>query len=194
MEMTLMSSERRRVPAMLEEAMAKREKLRDCQFGGTVPQCEMSAAPLGGADANRMLPLFDRLFAWCHGTADTGSRGEALAAEWLVRHRRFTVIARNWHNPRDRREEIDLVCLDGEILVFVEVKTRRAEALVSGYFAVDRRKKRALHRAARAYLARLEKRPHTFRCDVVEVALPQGGGEPEVRHFENVSLFSKHYH
>jgi putative endonuclease len=83
------------------------------------------------------------------------------------------------------------VCRDREALVFVEVKTRAAGARVPGYFAVDERKRRALRRACQAYLRLLRRRPRTFRLDIVEVEL--AGGEPIIRHFENVSLFSKHF-
>ena len=38
---------------------------------------------------------------------------------------------------------------DRDVLVFVEVKARRAGALVPGYYAVDRRKRKVLRRAAR---------------------------------------------
>lgn len=125
--------------------------------------------------------------------ANSGDWGERLAADWLRRERGFTVVARNWRSPRDRRDEIDLVCRDGDMLVFVEVKARTANALVPGYYAVDERKKRVLRRASTAYLARLQEKPRTFRLDVVEVALPAAGETmpPEVRHFENVPLFPK---
>ena len=121
----------------------------------------------------------------------SGEDGERRAADWLQRERRFALIARNWRNPHDRREEIDLVCRDGETLVFVEVKTRAADALVPGYYAVNRRKKRVLERAARSYLAQLRERPRTFRLDVVEVAFSEPGTAPQILHFENVPLFSK---
>src|SRR5438034_4287675 len=91
-----------------------------------------------------------------HGSGD---RGERLAAEWLQRERRFAIVARNWRNPKDRREEIDLVCRDGEALVFVEVKARASDALVPGYHAVDARKKRVLRRAIETYLAQLREKP-----------------------------------
>ncbi len=129
--------------------------------------------------------------------------GERLAADWLQRERSFRVLARNWRNPRDERQEIDLVCRDGDTLVFVEVKTRVADARVPGYFAIDGRKKRALTRAFKGYLAQLRRKPLTFRFDVVEVALPRAqpstvlGASPDeppaLTHFENVPLFSKHY-
>jgi len=69
-----------------------------------------------------------------------GGGGEQLAAAWLARERGFAIVARNWRSPRDRRDELDLVGRDGEALVFVEVKTRAAGALVPGYYAVDARK------------------------------------------------------
>lgn len=113
---------------------------------------------------------------------------ERAAETWLRRNRRFTVVARNWRNPHDRREEIDLVCLDAEILVFVEVKARAAGALVPGFHAIDRRKKQVLRRAIRAYLRGLRERPHTFRFDAVEVSLTPARTPDEILHFENVSL------
>ncbi|HVS53350.1 MAG TPA: YraN family protein [Opitutaceae bacterium] len=135
--------------------------------------------------------------------SDSGRAGERLAAEWLARERGFAIVARNWRSPRDRRDELDLVGRDGEVLVFVEVKTRAAGALVPGYYAVDARKKRAVQRAAEAYLAGLAEKPRTFRFDVVEVATPAakpGGATtsdaaaaPEILHFENVPLFPKHF-
>lgn len=83
------------------------------------------------------------------------------------------------------------MALDGEVLVFVEVKTRAAGALVSGYHAVDRRKRAAMRRAIAGYLAGLRRKPVTVRFDVVEVEL---GRPPVVRHFENVRLFGRYFH
>ena len=125
--------------------------------------------------------------------AGRGVAGERLAAEFLHAQRGFEIVARNWRNPRDRREEIDLVCRDGEALVFVEVKTRSATARVPGYDAINRRKRKVLRRAIHAYLTRLRIRPRTFRFDVAEVATG-GAAAPVVRHFENVRLFPKRYH
>lgn len=123
-----------------------------------------------------------------------GAAGERAAADFLRREHGFTVIAHNWRSPRDRRDEIDLVCRDGEVLVFVEVKTRAAGALVPGYEAVRPAKKKILRRACTAYLRALPEsaRPGAFRFDIVEVAT-RSGVPPEVRHFENVPLFSKDF-
>ena len=118
--------------------------------------------------------------------AARGAAGERLAADHL-RRRGFALVARNWRNPHDDREEIDLVCRDGDVLVFVEVKTRPDTARVRGFFAVDRRKMRVLRRAIHAYLAQLRHPPPTHRLDVVEVVT--GDGRPtQVLHFANVPL------
>jgi putative endonuclease len=149
--------------------------------------------------------MWQRFKSWCvrwlqqarsRGQSSTGligEHGERLAEQFLAA-RGFKVIARNWRSPNDRREEIDLVCRDGEVVVFVEVKARSAYARVSGYYSINRRKKAVLRRAATAYLRRLRPAPHTFRLDVIEVAMPAGArGAPEIRHFENVELFPLHF-
>ena len=64
--------------------------------------------------------------------------------------------------------------------------------LVAGFFAVDARKKKVVRRAATAYLRSLKPRPHCFRFDVVEVAV-SADGAAQVRHFENIELFPKHF-
>jgi putative endonuclease len=124
---------------------------------------------------------------------EAGARGEQAAADFLHARQGFTILARNWRSPRDQRDEIDLVCRDGDVLVFVEVKARAAGALVSGYLAVDERKKRALRRAVQVYLGQLNPPPRTFRFDIVEVAL-SGRLPPQVMHYENAPLFPKGYH
>jgi putative endonuclease len=136
-----------------------------------------------------------RLRGWFR-RPDAGAQGEALAAEFLRREHGFALVARNWRSPHDRRDEIDLVCRDGEVLVFVEVKARTAGALVPGYYAVDRRKKRVLRRVCTAYLRHLRPIPRTFRLDIVEVEMPTAaaGGEPVIRHFANIPLFPKDFH
>lgn len=126
-------------------------------------------------------------------SAADGARGEQAAANFLKSRHGYSVVVRNWRNPRDRRDEIDLVCLDREVLVFVEVKARAEGALVSGYQAIDERKKRALCRAVHAYLGQLKSPPRSFRFDVVDVTLSVRL-PPQVLHYENVPLFPKGYY
>lgn len=125
--------------------------------------------------------------------AAAGAAGESAAADYLRARHGFSIVTRNWRSPRDRRDEIDLVCRDGEVLVFVEVKARAEGALVSGFESVNERKKRALRRAVHAYLGALNPAPRTFRFDVAEVTL-SGRLPAQVMHYENVPLFPKGYY
>src|SRR5690349_11216787 len=74
---------------------------------------------------------------------------DAACAHALARG--FVLIARN---VRYRFGELDLVLGDGGTIVFVEVRRRRASRFGDGASSVDRRKRRRLLLAARAWLAR----------------------------------------
>ncbi|MBK1857604.1 YraN family protein [Cerasicoccus arenae] len=116
--------------------------------------------------------------------AARGVFGEREAAK-LLKKKGCRILQRNWRNGKD---ELDLIVQDGAMLVFVEVRSRAAEAVVNGYQSVSAKKKTCLLRACRAYLRQLRPRPPYFRFDIVEVRL--GMGEDfSIHHYENVPLF-----
>lgn len=78
-----------------------------------------------------------------------GARIEALARDHLQRHGLVPVAA----NAHVRGGEIDLVMRDGDTLVFVEVRYRRATGFGGGAASIDARKRRKLVLAAGAFLA-----------------------------------------
>ncbi|WPJ93960.1 YraN family protein [Coraliomargarita algicola] len=121
--------------------------------------------------------------------AERGQFGEDLAADYCRRRLGYRIIARNW---RYKRDELDIVCMDSGVLVFVEVRARAAHALVGGYHSIDAHKKRVLLRGCKSYINRLQNPPKHVRFDVIEVSISDEG-EGCVRHFGNVPLFSKHY-
>tara|TARA_B110000459_G_scaffold117330_1_gene129542 strand:- start:655 stop:1116 length:462 start_codon:yes stop_codon:yes gene_type:complete len=121
--------------------------------------------------------------------AERGQYGEDLAADYCKRTLGFQLIARNW---RYKRYELDIVCVDAGVLVFVEVRARAANALVGGYHSIDAHKKQVLQRGSKAYINQLQNPPKHVRFDVIEVSLSDDG-EGDVRHYGNVPLFSKHY-
>lgn len=119
-----------------------------------------------------------------------GEWGERRAAEYLRREKGMRILVRNW---KAHPGEIDLVCLDEGILVFVEVRTRPEDALVPGYFTVTKRKKRVLLQACKAYLRSLRNPPSTFRFDIVEVRFCQSGNFT-ISHYPNIPIFPKFFH
>ncbi len=126
----------------------------------------------------------------------SGFAGETVAARFLAKERGMTILMRNWRSPRDRRDEIDIVCRSPDgVIVFVEVRTRTGENLFAAYGSIDRRKKAVLKRAAREYLRGLGPRRHelSYRFDVV-IVQQTGDGRHVPHHFENVPLFSKGKH
>ncbi|GAB4284833.1 MAG: hypothetical protein Tsb0018_11760 [Opitutales bacterium] len=119
-----------------------------------------------------------------------GDYGERFAARYLKKEKGYKVLARNWSCGRD---ELDLICKDGEALVCVEVKTRSESAQVPGYYAVNQRKKQAVARAFKAYLRGLSHIPKTYRFDIVEVRLGKDVQVAKILHYPNVFLLPKHF-
>jgi putative endonuclease len=92
--------------------------------------------------------------------------------------------------------EVRVIDVMRSISYVVTVKTRAANALVAGFYAVDRRKKKVMLRACTAYLRGLGSAGHnlTYRFDVIEVSRATAKDEPPVvRHFENIPLFPKDF-
>jgi putative endonuclease len=110
-----------------------------------------------------------------------GRRGEQLAAEHFERLG-FTVRARN---HRTRFGELDLVVSDDGLLVFCEVKTRRAGS-GSPWEALHSRKQAQVRRMAAAYLVDVLERPWApdLRFDAVGVTLDGQGRLISLDHLE----------
>mgnify|MGYP003349158814 CR=1 FL=1 len=121
----------------------------------------------------------------------TGQWGEGVAERHLLGNG-FKILGRRVRF--NAREELDLVARDGEVLVFVEVKTRNDETFGRPAAAVGRHKQRLLGRAALQYLRRLGFPPAYIRFDVVEViGRSEGTTPPVVRHIRNAFQLDRRY-
>jgi putative endonuclease len=108
---------------------------------------------------------------------ETGSKGENLAAEFLI-GKGFEVVARNF---RFNRGEIDLIMKRNDWLIFVEVKTRTSTRFAEPEDFVNDFKARKIYEAAEEYIFRNDWQGHV-RFDVVSVKLSE---TPEIVHFED---------
>jgi putative endonuclease len=107
-----------------------------------------------------------------------GGYGERVAVAHLI-ERGLILLDRNWRCPHG---EIDVVMRDrGDVLVIVEVKTRRSDRFGAPAEAVGPDKVRRLRRLAAAWLAQSGIHPAEVRFDVVEVR-PRPSGPADVTH------------
>ena len=94
----------------------------------------------------------------------SGRLGEEAAAKYLAQNG-YKIIKRNY---KSRNSEIDIVATDGNILCFVEVKTRRSKDFGYAADAVDFYKRQKMILGAKCFLAS-HRINMPLRFDVVEV-------------------------
>ncbi len=114
----------------------------------------------------------------------TGRRGEEEAYFYL-RRLGYVMVARNWRSPR-RKGELDLVGWDGEVLCFIEVKTRTTLEVKPAEAAVDAEKRRELSLVAMEFLRRVSPPPRAHRFDILSIYyLDSCGKTPQFALFKN---------
>ena len=114
----------------------------------------------------------------------TGREGET-AAYLFLREQGYRIVATNFRTRADRGE-IDLIGWDGDVLCFIEVKTRIGEGLTPPEAAVDAAKKSHIRSVARSYVRRLRaERIPSCRFDIVSVYYPHRDATPEIRLIRN---------
>ena len=111
-------------------------------------------------------------------TGETGKLGEDAACAYLEK-KGYRIVSRNYHS---KDGEVDIISTLGAYLVFTEVKTRKQNTLVSGFEAVDERKRRKIYLTAVKYMAENETDLQP-RFDVI-VVTPKNG-RMETEHIEN---------
>ncbi|MBO7120332.1 MAG: YraN family protein [Bacteroidaceae bacterium] len=110
---------------------------------------------------------------------DLGHRGEDLAAEYL-QEQGYCILERNWTNRG--RKELDIVATKDDVVVFVEVKTRKVGSATTPISAVNASKQHRVVLAADSYL----KAHHIdFRCrfDVIGIIYNEYGSR--IEHYED---------
>lgn len=93
-----------------------------------------------------------------------GAEAEDRAALYLLGLGYVIVTRRH----KTRRGEIDIVAIDGDQLVFVEVKFRRTPGYVPEE-SMGEAKLTALAEAARLYLAEVESEVENYRFDLIAI-------------------------
>jgi len=100
-----------------------------------------------------------------------GEFGEEEVATKL-KSRGLFILDRNW---RIREGEIDIVATDGQLIIFVEVKTRSSARYGDPLEAISPTKARRLQRLALAWLASNQRLGASYRIDVAGVTISRSG-------------------
>lgn len=94
-----------------------------------------------------------------------GDFGEDLTAEFLQK-KGYKILDRNYSKTFG---EIDIIAIKGEIISFVEVKTRKSDSFAYAAEAVDFYKQQRIKRASQAYLMEKKLTDFLISFDVSEV-------------------------
>ena len=111
---------------------------------------------------------------------DIGKQGEEIACEYLERNG-FKIVEKNYHFGHG---EIDIIAYENDVLVFVEVKTRKSLLYGTPELAVTKAKQKQIKKIAEAYLF-LKKINDTYcRMDVIAIVMVSKNN-PLINHIRN---------
>lgn len=113
----------------------------------------------------------------------TGIWGEELAAAYL-REKGYVILDRDWHS---KHRDIDIIARQGDLIVFIEVKTRRNREFGDPLQAINYKKQRNLLRAINHYI-HYRKIDNPWRFDVITIVGELGSEMPEINHIEDFQL------
>jgi len=110
-----------------------------------------------------------------------GRAGED-AAIGLLKKKGYKIIAVNY---RTYFGEIDAIARKGDVIVFIEVKTRTSASLGPPFLSITETKKRHIVRNALSYLARRGLVDSFWRIDVVSIMLNAHNNAESIEIIEN---------
>ena len=109
---------------------------------------------------------------------ELGKKGETIAANLLI-SKEYQILDRNYYW---KNSEVDIICVKNEMLIIVEVKTRRTSAFGQPYKSVNRNKQRQIIKVTNEYI-KLNDIKMEVRFDVISIVLNKGFMNLE--HIEN---------
>jgi putative endonuclease len=114
-----------------------------------------------------------------------GKRGEEIAVEFLTK-KGIKIIDRNF---RIRGDEIDIIGLENNTLVFFEVKTRVSTEFGSPLEAITYWKLRSLIKTAQFYKLKHSRLPDSMRIDAISIKLDESERVVSIELVKNISGF-----
>jgi putative endonuclease len=112
---------------------------------------------------------------------DTGLLGEQIACEFLDKHG-YDIVETNY---RCSEGEIDIIAKQKDMLVFVEVRTKRSYQFGSPEESITTTKKERLRAVAERYGQEHDNIPLSWRIDVMAIQLDKSYGVKRIQLIEN---------
>ncbi len=116
-------------------------------------------------------------------TVDSGNKGEDLACHYLQKQG-YKILERNY---RIRGGEVDIIALDGQYMVFVEVKTRWSHDYGLPIEAMTPWKVKYLLKTAKFYLQKIDWGDGPYRLDFIGIDFADNPGNPKIELIPNIT-------
>lgn len=113
--------------------------------------------------------------------AETGIKGEIFAQKY-IEGIGYKTIANNINYPNVG--EIDIIAMDGQTMVFLEVRTRADNMFGHPFETVTKAKQRKIIAASRRYIMENKPKCMYFRYDIIAVI------HDNIEHLQNAFLAS----
>lgn len=117
-----------------------------------------------------------------------GLKGESIAQDYLSKKGIIPILS----NYKSRYGEIDIIAQDENYIIFVEVKTRKKHAVVSGRESVSGKKQERIIKTACMFMQErcIKKQP---RFDVIEIKNDYKGNCININHIESAFSMEGNY-
>jgi putative endonuclease len=109
---------------------------------------------------------------------ETGKKGERIAAAFLA-DKGYRIVETNWQS---NHQEVDIIAEKDNLLVIVEVKSRRSSYFGDPEASVTRQKQKMLIKAANHFIAS-RKLDMEVRFDIIAIILHNN--TKKINHIEN---------
>ena len=109
-----------------------------------------------------------------------GKRGEHIACTYLKK-RRYEIIEKNFFC---KLGEIDIIAKQENIIIFIEVKTRKNKYYGNPAEAINKTKKIHMYNVAKYYMQIKELRNIQVRFDAIEIMMERG--EIKINHIKQI--------
>lgn len=109
---------------------------------------------------------------------DLGKEGEDIACEYLI-SLGYTILARNW---RAHKNEIDIIALKNNCLIFIEVKTRTTDFWGNPEDFISVAQQKRIKEAAEEYI---QETTEEYDCQFDVISIIKNKQEVKLEHFED---------